>query len=378
MDAPKNTMVKQVEDFLLSARKLEAALAEEKKRSQKIAQEYLSTRTILENSVRDLQNRLIQSENALQATTAAVENLRNENQELATREKSQLSELTNYKNAWGNVLAREAQARNAVISAEKSKAIITELQKKNAALEHALADTRRASSENAKHVEVLKNELQTVSTRIRTAEMRVVQVLNEAEKEKIRLKTDLDKNFNIERERLREAFRNQMRSELERLTRPEREARQAAENEIKLRQTRIDEIEVRRKQENERAAARIEDLSTRIANFRISADQAESEIESLKREVALRQFEANKTKTQFEMAKKESNKSILIQKIRQEEEVRLLKMKIESLLENGVYAEKLETIESGIDIYTADPVAQIPSYSEAMENSTELLSSERN
>ncbi|MBS1963523.1 MAG: hypothetical protein JST04_15010 [Bdellovibrionales bacterium] len=411
MDAPNSLISQHLEGFLTSARKLEEALGEEKKRSQKIAQEYLSTRTTLENAVRELQNRLVSRENKIAAITQAYQSLqasenrlKQEMAETGTREKKLEAEIAQYKNAWNEVLAREAQARGAIIELEKMKSVVVEHRNQIRTLETKLNETTSNAATHSRHAETYQRELQSSLIRIQSAEAKYNQlqkelaILNQNKRnadeeiarieanmkerfrweiatEKERLRAEIEKDAALDRERFREIARNQMRAEVERQIGPDREAREAAEAELARVQAAIAEVETKKTQEMERARARLlalteenlgmkEEMNLAIAAKAAEvdaaverADRAEKALLSAKSELAMLQMESGSVQTKLETLRKESNKAMLVERLRHDDEVRDLRQKIEALTERGIYAEKVEEIPEGMRVYSATPVS---------------------
>lgn len=386
MEAPNNTITQQLEGFLLSARKLEDALSEEKKRSQKIAQEYLATRTTLENAVRELQNRLIQRENKIQAITQAYQNqqngetrLKNELRETSEREKRSSTELAQYKSAWNEVLAREAQARGSLVEYEKAKNSVTALRDEIKNLETKLAETNQNAALHSRHADTYQRELQSALIRIQSSEAKFNQIQKELSllsqskrsadeeiarieasmkerfrwelaTEKERLRAELEKDSALDRERFREIARNQMRAEIERQILPERVAREASEAEVTRLQTLLAESEAKRNQEIERARARV--LAATEENVGIK-----EELKTARNEIAMHQLESGNAQSRIETLRKESNKTTLVERLRHDEEIRELRKKIDQLVERGIYAEKVDEVPPGMRVYSAEPVS---------------------
>jgi chromosome segregation ATPase len=398
MDASNNGMITQhLEGFLASARKLEEALGEEKKRSQKIAQEYLATRTTLENAVRELQNRLVQRENKIQAIAQAFQNaqgsegrLRNEIREISEREKKASTELAQYQSAWNEVLARESNARGALIEYEKAKNTLNEQRNHIRTLEAKIAETHQNAATHSRHAETYQRELQSALIRIQSSEAKYSQiqkelsVLSQSKRnadeeiarietsmkerfrwelatEKERLRAELEKDSALDRERFREIARNQMRSEIERQTLPERVAREGVEAELAQIQIQLSELEAKGNKDMERARMRLLALSEENVAMKHEIDAAghakAADIAAMKNEMAMHQMEAGNTQAQLETSRKESNKAMLMERLRHDDEVRDLRMKLDQITERGIYAEKIDAAPEGIRVYSASAVA---------------------
>ncbi len=407
MEAPNSTITQHLEGFLQTARKLEDALTEEKKRSQRIAQEYLSTRTTLENAVRELQNRLMQRENKIQEITQAFQNLqasetayKNEIRDLSEREKKSATELSQYKKAWSEVLAREAQARGSIIELEKAKSSIIDQKNLVMALEQKLEATNQNAAIHSRHAETYQRELQSALIRIQSADSKYTQIQKELTvltqnkrnadeeiarieiamkerfrweiaNEKERMRAELERDSALDRERFREVARNQMRAEIDRQVGPDRQARETAEAELAKIQGTIAEADAKRTQEVERSRARLlavteenmelkEELTTlvttknsEIESANARAERAERTLVASKNEAAMFQLESNSSQMKIETIRKDSSKSMLIERLRHDDEIRDLRAKIDALVDSGIYAEKVDEVPEGMRVYSA-------------------------
>lgn len=324
MDAPNTSITSHLEGFMNSARKLEGALSEEKIKSQRIAQEYLATRTTLENGVRELQNRLLQRENKIQAISEAFRTLqlsesrlKQDIREISDREKKANTDLAQYQSAWNEVLARESQARGILIDYEKAKRMLAEANQSN------ITSTRQAEN--------YRQELQGALIQIQNAEAKYQEIQNEIS-----------------------LTRNQMNAEIERVKQNEKQVRETAISRLRIQfATHTDELN-RIKSEN---LSLQEAKATSEAALIQRAERAEKALVTLRNEAAMNQMELAQLQLKFENTKKENNKAFLIERLRNEATVQELATKIDSLMNEGLYVEKIETAPESAMIYTAVPGA---------------------
>ncbi len=399
MDAPNASITSHLEGFLSSARKLEEALTEEKKKSQKIAQEYLATRTTLENGVRELQNRLLQRENKIQAISeafrtlqASESRLKLEIREISEREKKTATDLAQYQSAWNEVLARESQARGTLIEYEKAKRTLAEQRNQIQSLENSVKEANQSNQTHARHADTYQRELQSALIRIQSAESKYNQIQKELAivsqnkrnadeeiarietsmkerfrwelaTEKERLKAELEKDSALDRERFREVARNQMRAEIERAVLVEKQARETATTELE---------KVTRDQEKARIqlGALAQDLAKMKSDHQAlqeakaisegalmeRAERAEKSLISVRSDAAMNQMELSQMQMKLQTTRKEASKSFLIERLRNEAVIQDLSRKIESLMNDGIYAEKIEAAPESVKIYSAIPV----------------------
>lgn len=400
MDAPNVSITSHLEGFLNSAKKLEEALGEEKKKSQKIAQESLSTRTTLENGMRELQNRLIQRENKIQAISEAFRTLQAsearlkiELKELSEREKKASVDLAQYQSAWNEVLARESQARGTLIEYEKAKRTLAEQRTQIQSLENSLKEASQSSHNHARHADTYQRELQSALIRIQSAESKYNQIQKEISivtqnkrnadeeiarieatmkerfswelaTEKERLKAELEKDSALDRERFREVARNQMRGEIERAVQDEKQARETATLELEKINRDQERIRVRfaamtdelskMKTENQMLQ---EAKAVSEGNLMNRAEHAEKLLISVRSDAAINQMELSQLQMKLESAKKEANKAFLMERLRNEATTQEMNLKIQSLIKDGLFAEKIDAAPESAKIYSAIPVA---------------------
>lgn len=402
MDAQNTSITSHLEGFLNSARKLEEALSEEKSKSQRIAQEYLATRTTLENGVRELQSRLLQRENKIQAITeafrtlqASESKLKTELRDISEREKKASTDLAQYQTAWNEVLARESQARGALIEYEKAKRTLAEQRNQIQSLENSIKEVHQSNQTHARHADTYQRELQSALIRIQSAESKYNQIQKELSvitqnkrnadeeiariensmkerfrwelaTEKERLKAELEKDSALDRERFREIARNQMRAEIERAVQNEKQAREAAivelekvnkdQERLRIRlSTQTDDLN-KIKSEN-RALQEAKAISEGTLMQR--AEHAEKSLLSLRSDAAMNQMELTQLQLKFENSKKESNKAFLMERLRNEATIAEMTAKIDSLMNDGFFVERIEAAPESAVVYAATPVTSL-------------------
>jgi chromosome segregation ATPase len=383
MEATNTSITQHLEGFIDSAKKLEGALAEERKRSQKIAQEYLATRTKLEGAVRELQSRVLQRENKIQAFSEALgrasandARLKEELALLADRERKASSELAQYRSAWNEVLAREATARDIVIEHEKTKILLEEAKKtatthfRNAENHHrelqiALARIQGAETKYAqaqKELAILSRNQRNVDEEMKRIETSLrAHFHKEMTIERERIRAEAEHRLVVDRDRIRDAARAQMRTEIDAAVSEERRARLA--------------IEETRRTENERARSRllaltdeaenakkelrrvIESRSGELQSLNDRTERAENTLSAIRAELAMHQMESANLRAQAETAKKESNKTLLIERLKFEASLEAMRASVARLLSTGIYAEKIADAPQGAAVLIAYPVA---------------------
>jgi chromosome segregation ATPase len=389
MEATNTSITQHLEGFIESAKKLEGALAEERKRSQKIAQEYLSIRTKLEGAVRELQSRVLQRDNKIQAFSEALgrasaneARLKHELALLADRERKASSELAQYRSAWNEVLAREATARDIVIEHEKTKMLLDE--------------AKRTAAIHFRNAENHHRDLQTALARIQGAESKYSQAQKElailsqnqrnADEEIKRIESafraHFQKEMTIERERVRADAERRLAQESARIrdahemrTRTEIDAAVAEERRARL------SVEENRRIENERARARLLALTDEVENgkkelrrvletrsgevqsLKDRTDRAEDTVAAVRAEMAMYQMESANLRAQTETAKKESTKALLIERLKFEASLESMRASVARLLSTGIYAEKIAEAPQGSAVLIAYPVTAVESVS---------------
>ncbi len=69
--------------------------------------------------------------------------------------------------------------------------------------------------------------------------------------------------------------------------------------------------------------------------------------------------------SKYEALKKEMNRALLVERLRQEDEAREYRRQINELIENGVTVAKVESLPDGVTVYSATPVGHTESRANA-------------
>ncbi len=347
MSAPGPSINQHLEGFMASVRQLESSLAEEKKKNQKIAQDYLATRTILENAVRDLQARVSEREkqvglrdqkikavsNAYRSLQTDLARSKGETQSVEEREKAILAELNQFKTAWGEVLARENQARELILEHEKAKRIVAEQRIRLHGLESSLAEATQSSTAQSRSAEIYRRELESASSRLQASEVRVTQLQREGTQAIQKIRADCESLITEER----------------------RIARAASQETARLREESLEEFDrLRTKlkattEENERLR---NELKSAVALRAAESVTKTEEITTLRMHL----LEAKRNEARFESHKKDASKIALMAALRHDQQVSGLEQRIRQLIQSGLYAEKVDQAPAGEKVYLATSV----------------------
>ncbi len=389
MDASNHSITQKLEGFLHTARKLEDAVSEEKKRSQKIAQEYLATRTTLENAVHELKNRLSGRESSIQS-------LKQNLAEANAREKKITADLHQFQTAWNEVLAREAHARKYVAEFEKGRKLIAEQRAQIISLENLVKLNHENTATHSRRAETAERELQGAMVRLKTTEAKLSESQNtlaaanqnqrniqneiarleivfqnkfreQIDAEKRRIQADLNAKSAADQEKFRESARAQMHGEIdrkvsaiERQIATERQGREVAQIELNQTRSQLAAIEVEKKSEIERGRTRLQALTAENhalkEEIRLGGERKLGEVAALKREIAMVQMSLSNAQASFETTKKEMNKAALVERLRNDAESRELRDKLIRIMEHGVLAEKVDGVPAGMPVFSAIPV----------------------
>ncbi|MBC7386800.1 MAG: hypothetical protein H7301_11655 [Cryobacterium sp.] len=348
-----------LESFVDSARQLESALNDEKKKSQKIAQEYLASRTTLENGVRELKKRLVSRDERIETITTAfktlqaqAENAQKKLESVSARELIASTELDQFKKAWGEVLARETEARKIVMEFEKAKRTLNEQRNQILTLETALGEANRSYETTARDSTAKNQQLAERIEKVTVSEASLREELSQKER---KLRAFYQGEVASEKVRIQNIARKHIESEVERVTLHERRANEVKILEItaemKLQQNRMEDGEKSRHHEIERARARLLALTE-------ESHQKTFQLDSLREEYQLLQRELMQVNNSIEGVKKESSKAILMEHLRHEAQTHELQSKIHHLLTDGLYAEKSPAPEGDVVIYESSVVSE--------------------
>jgi len=291
MEASNTSITHQLEGFMGSARKLE-------------------------EEMKEIQNRLLQRENKIQALTEAFRNLqvsetrlKNELCASAEREKKTSEELLQYQSAWADVLARETQARETLLEYQKAKRTIIEQKNQIQTLELEARQTQKKFHE-------LQDELSTTVHRFR---LEIGAVREQA----------------VQREKL---LRDKANAEFAKVHFSQEQLREHITTLTKELTT----AEIDRKAIKEAKSASENSLAKSVA--------------ALQKETAMKQMEIAQAQMNLETIKKDASKSFLVERLRNEATVKEMARKIDSLMSNGIYAEKIQTAPESMTIHRAKAV----------------------
>ncbi len=355
MEASGNTINQHLEGFMQSVRKLEESLAAEKKKNQKIAQDYLATRTILENAARELQGRvgerdkkILERDQKISAISKAYRTLQAAGAQAKAdalaaeeRESKVLAELNQFKTAWGEVLARENQARDLILEHEKAKRILAEQRIRIHGLESSMNEANQAIAAHTRNAEIYRRELEATALRMQNAESRINQIQRDATAENQRVRGEAERLIQDERRTARAAAQ-----ELERI-----QAKLQATLDLNARlHSEMKAMTAARATD----AARMTNDAARMANELTSLG---AKLEATQRELAMQRMEAKNLETRVETVRKDSSKAALMTALRHEQEVTKLQSIVTQLMESGIYAEKIDEVPAGERIYSATPIS---------------------
>lgn len=291
MEASNTSITHQLEGFMGSARKLE-------------------------EEMKEIQSRLLQRENKIQALTEAFRNLqvsetrlKNELCVSAEREKKTSDELLQYQSAWADVLAREAQARETLLEYQKAKRTIVEQKTQIQTLELEARQSQKKYHE-------LQDELSTSVHRFR-------------------LEIGAVREQGIQREKL---LRDTANAEFAKV----HHAQEQLRGHITILTKELTAAEMDRKALKEAKS--------------VSENTLGKSLTALQKETAMKQMEIAQAQMNLEAIKKESNKSFLIERLRNEAALKEMARKIDSLVSNGVYAEKIQAAPESMTIHRARSV----------------------
>lgn len=375
MNSESNTITSQLEGFLESAKRLEVELEAERKKNQKIAQDYLHTRSTLENAVRQLQtqikskNQEIHSLNqSLQGAKANEERITARAKLLRTEGKKIFDELNQYKSAWSSVLARESAANNAINESEKMK---NEMALNRRTVEHAraqYAEVAKRCQAAERNLQLTQQEMQNLHAKY-NALSRDYQALNHQKRQS---DEEIQRLNRAESSRVQELNLALEQAKFERndLAQKLTHAEQAAEltqNKAKAQIVSLNEQLVALKRSTNEEIERRESIIAKLSEKSEKADsqntatqnaivELRSRIEEQDKIILLLRLEKQQAHTQAEQTRKTLNKNLLIERLKHETEIQALKAQIENLARIDVIVQKVEGEAPEAVVLVAEPV----------------------
>lgn len=281
-----NELSNQLEQFLNSAKDMESQLSEERRKTQKIAKDYLQTRQTLEGAVQQLKE-AVQSRDARIKTLEqnyshsklkeehletlvntlrnrdeklikTIEELRRNERDLRIQTDQKLSqtekvseELAHYKAAWQQVLERDNEAKAAIAERETWRKRILETDEKVEQLKKTNQNLTEQLERSESHSKQYQSELQSVLIRLQSAEGKFNQLQKEyalisqnrknteeeidryqkqmeerlkweAATAREKMKAEFEREAALEREKFRELSRKSVQIEIEKCINTER------------------------------------------------------------------------------------------------------------------------------------------------------------
>lgn len=349
MDRPPNSISTQMESFLASAKALETELHAERAKSQRIAKEYLSTRSTLEKAVRELQARCqasetkqAESEKTIAALKARETQIVRKAREIATNEQKLRKELEQFKNAWGEVLTRENEAKNVLATRELNQKLMRDQAAEIDKLRIQLDESRKRLEADAVRIETGRKDLEAALARVHSEETAKTRIMREnegnlrakrvAEENVARLERELSEHQEARRLRVAD-----LEHQIDSLTRDQREAQRETE--------RISAELERREAIQARSQSRVQDLESANEKLSLLRVEAENRGKQHERDLAILRLELRQANTQAEEIRKKLTRELLVERLRHENDSRILRAQIENLSREDILVEKADPAE---------------------------------
>ncbi len=289
----------KLEAFLSATRQLEDALNQEKRKNQKLSEEFAHTHSTYDRMIQDLKVKIRDheiNENKLKNSVAEHKNhqdrMEHKLKEIAEHDRRTKAELQQYKAAWADVLTREREAKSILQEHNSIKGRFSELEHQNKNLKQELQSTVSKLEQAERHSESYQRELQNALVRIHSAEAKFnelskeVQTLNQIKQnaeqqisklessmrerfkwelatERERIKAELEKEAALEREKFRELCRKSVEADRQKVFNEERENLRIAQGQLEF---------------------ELAEVQRQKSEYETSFDELQQEIEALKKE----------------------------------------------------------------------------------------------
>ncbi|MFL5814778.1 MAG: hypothetical protein ACJ763_14480 [Bdellovibrionia bacterium] len=276
----------QIETIAAASRALETALIRERNYSKQL-REYVNQ---VITRMHFLQKQEQEATDKLKEIQAGRDTSSKQIQELGAELDKTRKELTQYRNAWGQILAREKHAQYILSRGETSAKRIQELELALGTLEKRVAAEKTAREKAEGHVSMHRQELQTTLVRLHSSEARYNDMARELEA----IHT-LRKNHTLELSRVEQVAREKFEAQLSR----EREQIMAElgkeREEFSRTLAQLEKARMESEQSRERLRRDLESkFNAEIQRLKAQADaqsqsqQAQSQLESEQAKEALR------------------------------------------------------------------------------------------
>lgn len=179
-------VIENLETVLMSARQMEIALVQERKRVRAYQEELNNQqasyeRLLVEARAKGDENtqQEVQLKSALSKYQEHDKVLREKLTTLSAGYRKAVAELQHYKNTWAGVLQREREARMIIQDSQRTINRATELEQQNRGLSEALTNERKAREQFERHAKSYQQELQNALVRLHSSESKFAELTRE-------------------------------------------------------------------------------------------------------------------------------------------------------------------------------------------------------
>ena len=223
-------VVENLESVLMSARQMEIALIQERKRFHALQEEMKNAQATYERLLKearskadDVYGRELQLKASLSKYQDHDRALREKLATLSAGYRKAMSELQHYKNSWAGVLQREREARMIIQDSQRTINRTSEIEQQNKALTEVLDNERKAREQYERHAKSYQQELQNALVRLHSAESKFAELSKEfnalqqtrktLDQEVARIEKSMRERFEWETIREREKMKTEMEKE---------------------------------------------------------------------------------------------------------------------------------------------------------------------
>lgn len=359
------SLANQFETLLNSAKQVEDALAQERARSRKIADEYIEVRKKYEANLKLLQQKLKEKDYEIENmkdlvadAKIAEEKLKNHVLNMSMEEKKLRDELSKFEESHDELMERDNQARAIMLDNGKLKQTIAQLSAQIQGAHEKIIATREMADQAQKQFQSMLARAQAAEGIIKRQAVELQQAVDAKSKAEHELRTlapmmreQAEKKIATEREKARFEIYQEMAGKLERIrddsdTRIRSIEEKAAQKVIQVEAerdrlfTHLKELSQKATEQLERARKQVETAES--ARLQI-ATQAQQALDAAR-------FDASKMRLEMENLKKETNRVLILERLKHQKESEALKAQIQSLQAEAEDTENSSTVTISDDL----------------------------
>jgi len=336
----------QFESLINSAKQVEESLNIERAKAQKIAKDYVEFRKKYDGAFKQLQQKLKEKDYEVDNLKELIadqkiqeEKVKNHVIQLSLEQKKLRDEIASFQEANDELMARDNEARATLLDNNKLKQTIAQLSTQIQGAHEKIIATRELADHTQKQFQSLMARTQAAETQLKKITVEAQQakdarVAAEAELHQLApmMREQADRRVETEREKARLEIYQEMAGKLERI-------RDDSETRLRSTEERANQRVSEAESERDRLMSHLRSLSDKATEQLGRAKQQVELAEAARLQVSLTaqqsldaaRYEAARVRLEMENLKRETNRVLIIERLKHQKESERLKLKIEQL-----------------------------------------------